>query len=160
MRFTELIFIYVRCIMYSHKDEKFGKIYEEDLDVYFKDNLHLHGHLTKTIDKYNTIDYINDDWVCELKSRRYSIKSFDSFMVGENKMKEAEVSAKKYRFYFCLREGVYYWDFKPNPEDETEDMYYYYGMGGRSDRGRDERKMTAYIFTENLILLTDTIRTP
>ena len=143
------------------KDEHFGQKYEDLLQDYFNDNLHIHGEIVKTKNKWNVIDYINDEWVCELKSRRYSINSFASFMVGENKMREAETNfkkgQKKFRFYFTLKEGVYYWDFEPNPESDEEDMKYYYDMGGRCDRGKDERKRTAYIFTEELKLLTDTI---
>ena len=144
------------------KDENFGKKYEDLLQEYFDSNLSIHGKIVKTKKKYATIDYINEEWICELKSRRYSINSFASFMVGKNKMEEAETeykkkNHKKYRFYFTLKEGVYYWDFQPNPEEDGEEMFYYYEMGGRNDRGRDERKETAYIFTDNLILLTDTI---
>lgn len=147
------------------KDENFGKKYEDLLQDYFNDNQDIHGIIKKTKNRFNVVDYINDEWVCELKSRRYSIHSFASFMVGENKLREAEAeykkeNHKKFRFYFILKEGVYYWDYKPNPpEDSEEEIFYYFDMGGRTDRGRDERKMTGYIFTDNLIKLTDSIHT-
>jgi hypothetical protein len=86
-------------------------------------------------------------------------------MIGKNKIEEAEEAYKndnhkKYRFYFTMREGVYYWDYEPNPpEDSEEEIFYYFAMGGRNDRGKDERKETAYIFTDNMKLLTDTIHT-
>lgn len=146
-------------------DERFGKKYEDLLQEYFDSHTEIHGTIYKTKNKWNVVDFINDEWVCELKSRRYSIHSFHSFMVGENKLREAEEEYKKehhkqFRFYFILREGVYYWDFEPNPpEDSEEEINYYYEMGGRNDRGKDERKITGYIFTENLKLLTTDIHT-
>jgi len=145
------------------RDETFGLLYENLLQDYFDEHLELHGKIIKTKNKFNVVDYINDEWVCELKSRRYSIHSFHSFMIGANKMREAEKAYKqenhkKYRFYFTLKEGVFYWDFTPWPEDDS-DLQYYYGMGGRCDRGKDERKECAYIFAEDLKLLTDEIHT-
>ena len=61
------------------KDENFGKKYEDLLQEYFDSNLSIHGKIVKTKKKYATIDYINEEWICELKSRRYSINSFASF---------------------------------------------------------------------------------
>tara|TARA_R110002096_G_scaffold166839_1_gene336414 strand:- start:449 stop:907 length:459 start_codon:yes stop_codon:yes gene_type:complete len=144
------------------RDENFGKKYEDLLLEYFNGNPEIHGDIEKTKNKYNVVDFVNDEWTCELKSRRYSINSFASFMVGQNKMEEAEKEYQKdnhktFRFYFILKEGVYFWDFEPNPNNDDDDMLYYYSMGGRNDRGKDERKMTAYIFSENLNLLTDSI---
>lgn len=144
------------------KDEKFGKKYEDLLQEYFDDNLELHGKIFKTKNKWNVVDYINDEWVCELKSRRYSINDFNSLMIGKNKIEEAEKAYKnklhkKYRFYFTMKEGIFYWDYEPNPESDDEEVKYYFDMGGRNDRGKDERKETAYIFTDNIKLLTDTI---
>lgn len=145
------------------QDKKFGNKYEDLLLQYFLDNPELHGEdIKKTKNKYNVVDYINDKWVCELKSRRYSIHDFADLMIGKNKIEEAEKAYKNenhksYRFYFTMKEGIYYWDFQYNPENDEDDMIYYFGMGGRTDRGIDERKECAYIFTENLKLLTDTI---
>jgi hypothetical protein len=147
------------------KDENFGKKYEDLLLEYFLKEKTHGDTIKKTKSKWNVVDYINDKWVCELKSRRYSIHSFNSLMIGKNKIEEAEReykndNHKKYRFYFTMREGVYYWDYEPNPpEDSEEEIFYYFAMGGRNDRGKDERKETAYIFTDNMKLLTETIHT-
>jgi hypothetical protein len=146
------------------KDENFGKKYEDLLLEYFLKEKTHGDTIKKTKSKWNVVDYINDKWVCELKSRRYSINDFSSLMIGKNKIEEAEReykldNHKLYRFYFTMKEGVYYWDYEPNPEDENEDVKYYFAMGGRNDRGKDERKETAYIFTDNMKLLTDTIHT-
>jgi glucose-6-phosphate 1-dehydrogenase len=60
------------------KDENFGKKYEDLLLEYFlKEKTHGED-IKKTKNKWNVVDYINDEWVCELKSRRYSIHSFNS----------------------------------------------------------------------------------
>tara|TARA_R110002012_G_scaffold24851_3_gene82614 strand:+ start:8152 stop:8622 length:471 start_codon:yes stop_codon:yes gene_type:complete len=145
------------------KDERFGKKYEDLLLEYFLSNPEIHGEdIKKTKNKWNVVDYINDNWVCELKSRRYSIHDFNSLMIGKNKIEEAEKAYKQknhksYRFYFTMKEGIYYWDYEPNPESDDEELFYYFAMGGRCDRGRDERKETAYIFSDNLKLLTDKI---
>ena len=146
------------------EDKNFGNLYEDLLFKYFKEHPEIHGvNLRRTINRFNVVDYVNDKWVCELKSRRFSIKSFDNWMVGENKMREAESEYSKggrnFRFYFTLNEGVYYWDYEPNPESDDEEMKYYYDMGGRQDRGKDERKPCAYIFSDNLKLLTNSIHT-
>ena len=146
-----------------NKDENFGKKYEDLLLEYFLENPEIHGDtIKKTKSKWSVVDFVNDEWICELKARRYSIHSFASFMVGENKLRQAEKEYKKeghkkFRFYFILKEGVYYWDFKPNPESDDELMNYYFDMGGRKDRGIDERRITGYIYSDNLKLLTDTI---
>ena len=148
-----------------NQDKNFGNKYEDLLLDYFKENPDIHGEdIKKTKNKYNVVDYINEKWVCELKSRRYSINDFADLMIGKNKIEEAEEAYKKdnhklYRFYFCMREGIFYWDYQPNPESDDEEIFYYFGMGGRSDRGIDERKECAYIFTDNMKLLTDTIHT-
>tara|TARA_R110000772_G_scaffold105833_1_gene207639 strand:+ start:112 stop:588 length:477 start_codon:yes stop_codon:yes gene_type:complete len=144
------------------RDKNFGNKYEDLLLQYFKDNPELHGaDITKTTNNWNVVDYVSEDWVCELKSRRYSIKSFNDLMIGKNKIQEAEEAYKheghkSYRFYFTMKEGIFYWDFQYNP-DTDENQIYYYGMGGRNDRGIDERKECAFIFTDEMKLLTSTI---
>lgn len=151
-------------------DKSFGTKFEDLLLEYLNQNPELeHGTpLVKFKNPYAQMDFRNDEWRCELKSRRISIHSYQDLMIGANKIREAEINYNlrathqtiiKYRFYFILKEGVYYWDFKPNPEedDESEELYYYFKEGGRQDRGKDERKECAFIFTEHLTLLTNTI---
>ena len=53
----------------------------------------------------------------------------------------------KYRFFFILKDGTYFWDFKENTEEE---IYYHYGTGGRKDRGCVEERKVAFIYTKYL----------
>lgn len=140
------------------QDKDFGDFYECELLKYFNTNPQLHGKITKTKDKFNVVDYVNSDWVCELKSRRISINDFETIMIGKNKLLLAEndTTTRQFRFYFVLKEGTFYWDFR-DQNVEGIDPDYFFGMGGRCDRGKDERKQCGYIFASSLTLLTDTI---
>ena len=75
-------------------------------------------------------------------------------MIGLNKIEEAEKNYKIHNYYmlWLCEDGLYSWLYNPNKN-------YVIKMGGRNDRGFDERKMCAYIPTEDLTLITNKIST-
>ena len=75
-------------------------------------------------------------------------------MIGLNKIEEAEKNYKVYNYYmyWLCEDGLYSWLYNPNKK-------YFIKMGGRNDRGVDERKLCVYIPTEDLTLITDKIST-
>ena len=71
-------------------------------------------------------------------------------MIGVNKIEFASKSCRECYFVFNFWDGVFNWKF--NKEDiENGDVFY--AMGGRCDRGRNERKLYAYIKNHLLISL-------
>jgi hypothetical protein len=83
--------------------------------------------------------------VAELKARHHSFDTFPSWMIGMNKMDCAfEWIRKGYIFYFIntYENGdIYFYELKnKNHFDEKWEH-----MGGRTDRGKDEKYLYAYI---------------
>lgn len=65
---------------------------------------------------YSTFDFINEDIVAELKSRRIRCNQYHDTMVGNNKMKVCDPSHNantglKYVFYFLFTDGLFRWDY-------------------------------------------------
>jgi len=104
--------------------------------------------------EHSTMDFINGDIIAELKSRRNKYRQYPDTMCGLNKIRQAEASQEKgkdvqYKFYFLFTDGLYVWDF--NKDEYTT------RLGGRQDRGADERKKYAYVNIEYLKFVTTEI---
>jgi hypothetical protein len=110
--------------------------------------------------RYKTYDLRNSKITGEVKTRRVNSYTYDTTIVGFNKVKECIKEynenggrlLKIWRFYFIFKDGVYFWDFKKPDEDYIVDI------GGRTDRGIDERKDYCYIDCQKLTLLTTQIK--
>jgi hypothetical protein len=104
-------------------------------------------HLCKT-DTYSCMDYISPKTYIELKTRNCSSNAFNTIMIGKNKVEFSLKSKRKCVLAWRFTDGIYY--YIVNKKDITNGDVFY-AMGGRSDRGIDERKMVAYIKKELLI---------
>lgn len=94
--------------------------------------------------KWATFDFEDDNTQLELKNRRCKSTTYPSMMIGLNKILKAEKTTdKKSIFLWNLNDGLFYWDYNKDEYDV--------GYGGRCDRGKDERKTTAFIPMEHLI---------
>jgi hypothetical protein len=72
-------------------------------------------------------------------------------MIGKNKVEFSLKSKRKCILAWRFTDGIFY--YIVNKKDiESGDVFY--AMGGRSDRGIDERKMVAYIKKELLVKMS------
>jgi hypothetical protein len=125
------------------KDLSFGKKAEKDLLPLFRDN--FDKNLQQTTWTYNSIDFESENTIVELKSRKCYYDDYKDMMIGANKVKRvsdefAKNKRQGYLVFNCL-DGIYYWKF--NVEESKNAVSY--RMGGREDRGKDEKELTAYI---------------
>ena len=98
-------------------------------------------YLSKT-GQFNTMDFISPKTYVELKSRNYRFADFDDIMIGKNKVEFCLKSFRRCILAWRFTDGIYYYEFDKNDMDEGN---VFYAMGGRTDRGIDERKEVAYI---------------
>ena len=88
-------------------------------------------------------DYENENYQIELKTRRIVSKAYKDIMIGLNKLEIAEATKdKKSIFLWKMNDGLFMWEFNSKQ--------YEVRMGGRKDRGRDERKFCGFVPTEFL----------
>ena len=101
--------------------------------------------LQKT-EKYHVLDFYSQekDMFFEIKSRRNKHNTYDSTMIGQNKIEFAKCLNKPVIFVFVFSDGVYYYDFDINDKFTTS-------TGGRNDRGKPEYKQYYFIPTNRLI---------
>ena len=133
--------------------QKFNKDYEkgisnEDrvLEFLNKDNINKFCKCSKNYE----FDFMNSEYIIELKSRRNNYNTYPSTMCGYNKLKIAEDNPEnKYKFLFLFTDGLYEWEYN---KDE-----YTIKKGGRKDRGKFEYKDYAYIGIDKLKLLSDNV---
>ena len=102
------------------------------------------------LDYYNPFDFYNEkDLYIELKARRCQINTYESTMVGMNKINKAKILTRKnnnvyFCFYFTKTDfsecDLYYWKFNITEFDKCE-----FKTGGRIDRGKSEIKKYCYI---------------
>ena len=103
------------------------------------------------LDYYNPFDFYNEqqNLYIELKSRRCQINTYDSTMIGMNKINKAKILTRKnnnvyFCFYFTKTDytecDLYYWKFNLSDFDKCESK-----TGGRVDRGKSEIKKYCYI---------------
>jgi len=133
------------------QDKRFGEKYENLLLEEFNKNEYKDEPLKKFVYENSWFDFRNSKDCNELKTRRCFSHTYYTLWVGANKIRQAEKKKHglKYRFFFIFKDKTMYWDFQPNPEGDNADIFYYFGKGGRKDRGCQEDCEVAYIFTEN-----------
>lgn len=133
------------------KDLYLGKKAEMELLPLFREV--FDASLNLTTHSYDTMDYESKDTIIELKTKNYNYRNLSDMMIGANKVKRVsdEYHKKKkngYLVFNCL-DAIYYWKFN---EEEFKDAITY-RMGGRMDRGKDERKICAFVNKKYLKLL-------
>lgn len=113
---------------------------------YIKDVICCHfniNNLTKTYEGH-PMDFKCDDIYFEVKSRRCKHNTYDTTMIGYNKIQWIiKNNIKDVYFIFVFTDGDYY--YKYDPKDNFE-----INLGGRNDRGKPEYKNYYYIPVEKL----------
>lgn len=119
----------------KQKDLKFGFNSENNLLTKMKE---LFGSDIEKTGRYNIFDFENDNYLIELKTRRIYSNQYKDIMIGLNKIKKAQNTKLKICvFLWKLKDGLFMWEFN--------DKEYTTRLGGRCDRGVDERKIVAFI---------------
>ena len=96
---------------------------------------------------YHPFDYFADNTYFELKSRRINHNTYDTTMIGYNKIKYAKNHPEfNYVFLFKFNDGLYKHHYDPNKE-------YTISKGGRYDRGKAEISDYAFIPICDLTLI-------
>ena len=106
---------------------------------------------------YDTFDFYNEEnqLYIEIKARQCQINTYESTMIGMNKINKAKVLTKKnnnvyFCFYFTKNDysdcDLYYWKFNLLDIDKCETK-----TGGRKDRGKNEIKK--YFFIPTFLLI-------
>lgn len=140
-------------------DVAFGDEGERKVLKYLNHSKRFNKTLYKTKDTYHTYDFINDDYICELKSRRSASDKYCSAMCGLNKITEiTKFPDKKLRFYWLFTDGLYYWDYKKNNALDWENNQWYSALGGRFDRGYKEEIMCCYVRYKYLQKVTGKVK--
>tara|TARA_R110000824_G_scaffold262518_1_gene451223 strand:+ start:70 stop:510 length:441 start_codon:yes stop_codon:yes gene_type:complete len=97
-------------IMGKKNEQKFLK-YLNEADEYEDKQFKVYKN------QFSTFDFVNNDTIAELKSRRVRCQKFHDTMVGYNKLKVCNpkhinhIKDKKYVFYFLFRDGLFKWDY-------------------------------------------------
>ncbi len=133
----------------KQRDLELGKKGEEDVLPLLLEK--IDKYLCKT-SQYAAMDFISPKSYVEVKTRNCSHDLYDAQMMGTNKINFASKSCRQCYFVFNFADGVFYWKFN---KDDIENGDVYYEMGGRCDRGKDERKMYAYIKNNLLVRLSE-----
>ena len=121
------------------KDIELGEKGEQNTLPLFQDK--IDKYLCKT-GKFNVMDFISPNNYVEVKTRNCNHDKYDNIMIGKNKVEYALKSFRNCYLAWNFQDGIYYW--KVNKEDvDNGDVFY--AMGGRCDRGKDERKEVAYV---------------
>ena len=100
----------------------------------------------ETLDTFNAFDYKGNKKVIELKTRTCEHTTYNTTMIGANKIEQARVYNKmNFDVYFIFNfiDGIYYWKFTPENKLVKQ-------KGGRVDRGKNEIKDYYYIPITNL----------
>ena len=131
----------------KQKDLEFGLKCEDELLGLFREK--IDNLLCKT-NQNAIVDYISPKTYLELKSRNCNHNRYDEIMIGKNKIEFAMKTKKNVYFAYNFYDGVYYYKF--NSKD-VQDGNITFKLGGRCDRGRDERKICGFIKSELLTTL-------
>ena len=105
------------------------------------------GELKRTTYTYARIDYTNDEYIVELKTRSCNHNAFDrdgGIMFNYSKIKDYQKKKDKRKliFAFNCEDGIYCWEYK---EDN-----YTTGIGGRTDRGCKEIRKMAKVHSRDM----------
>jgi hypothetical protein len=130
-----------------NSDYKIGE-FNERLVVDYLNSKHKKNKYTRYEKRNSVMDFYNDIYECELKSRSCSHDKYETTIFGLNKIQNMKPD-KKYRFYFLFTTGLFLWEYN---KDQFTCRY-----GTRCDRGYFESKKHVYIKIENLKLLTTRI---
>lgn len=128
-------------------DKKLGDEGEDKCLPIFREK--IDKKLAKT-NQYSYVDYISPNSYVEIKTRNCNHDAYEDIMIGKNKVLFCLKSHRNCYLAWNFQDGIYYW--KVNQQDITDGKVYY-AMGGRQDRGIDERKEVAYVKRELLVKL-------
>lgn len=130
---------------YLKKDLDFGLPKEEELLPLVKRTFDM--TIRRTTNPSFVFDYEGDNVFAELKSRRIRHNQYVDIMIGKNKVDYALTCGKEVFLCFYFIDGPYYYKFN---KDDIGDKGITFREGGRQDRGKDERKICAFIKTKLL----------
>jgi hypothetical protein len=103
--------------------------------------------LIKNENRYAIFDYVGVSHFIELKTRRYNSDKYPDTMIGCNKIKNAlKVEGRKVVFCFKFEDGLFYWEFDKEKIPNLD-----LRLGGRIDRGKDERRPYYFIKIADMI---------
>lgn len=96
----------------------------------------------------NELDFksLDNDLYFEIKGRNNYYNTYNTTMIGYNKIKYIKELNLKCIFIFAFIDGDYYYEYNYNDNFEIK-------IGGRKDRGKKEYKKYYYIPIEKLIKL-------
>lgn len=137
------------------KDIEFGNYYERIVIEFLNKDLYSNNKLRFFKNPFNVMDMVSKDEkdIIELKSRRIKHNEYFDIMIGLNKIVEAQKYPQyDYYMYFLCLDGLYGWKYDKTKKFDIR-------MGGRCDRGIDERKMCAFIPTKDLFFISSKIFT-
>tara|TARA_R110000772_G_scaffold164554_1_gene275987 strand:- start:119 stop:541 length:423 start_codon:yes stop_codon:yes gene_type:complete len=133
-------------------DLEVGKKSEESMITKFNS---VFGELQFT-GKFDNFDYYNDDFYVELKTRNIRHNQFQTLFFSDKKyLKGLEFIKlnKRVVFIWKCKDGCFFWELK-NDNHETEGFL---AVGGRTDRGKNERYMLFNVKTKFIKPLDDFI---
>jgi hypothetical protein len=121
----------------TEKDKIMGDLEEDRMCLAIQDKLNI---VLIHTDENHPMDFIDENGnYYEIKSRRTKYETYSTTMISANKIKFCKKdTTKRYIFFFTFSNGDYYYEY--NPLDQ-----FGFGLGGRIDRGRDERRQYCYI---------------
>tara|TARA_R110002124_G_scaffold17446_1_gene72876 strand:+ start:792 stop:1226 length:435 start_codon:yes stop_codon:yes gene_type:complete len=131
----------------KNKDLYKGFKNEDKVFEYLKNN--KYPKIKKSKRQYAIFDFKVKKLKIEVKSRNCFSNSYETTMVGFNKIRHLEKYDYKGEFYFLFEDGLYCWEYNS--------AEYHTRLGGRTDRGSREIKEYAYIKKEYLKLITGDI---
>jgi len=121
------------------KDLVMGDISEKECLPIFREK--FDKYLCKT-SQFATMDFISPKTYVELKTRKVRSTDYDDIMIGRNKVDFCLKSNRRCILAWRFTDGIFCYDFD---KDDLENGDVFFAMGGRCDRGVDERKEVAYI---------------
>jgi len=130
-------------MFYKSKDLKLGKDYER---LFIHKINEIYDASFISLSTYSQLDFYcaAKNIYVEVKNRKnYPSWAVNPLMIGENKIKfgrEKLALGSEVHFYWRLKDGLYRYKLKNKDEKGM-----WCDMGGRCDRGRDERKKVYYI---------------
>jgi hypothetical protein len=145
----------------KQNDLRWGNENEIKVLAYLNGTKKFRNTLQKTTNTYDTYDFVNHKYTCELKSRRVPHNEYVSAMCGINKVEDfakGKYPKHKLRMYWLFTDGLYYWDFKKNNCLDYENNEWYSAMGGRFDRGYREECMCCYVWSKYLKKATSKVK--
>jgi hypothetical protein len=122
-------------------DLEMGDLNEELIEQIIIDVYNFKPNKTE---KNHPMDFYNNDYYFEVKSRRCNHDTYPTTMIGLNKIEFAYNTNRKVVFLFSFDDGVYQYIFDKNDNFNI-------GIGGRNDRGKPEYKKYIYIPINKLV---------